>query len=37
MMQTGSSHAVRFPGRMGHARSTLVALMLSIFVPVTLS
>jgi hypothetical protein len=36
-LQTESSHTVRFPGRVGHARSPLVAPMSSIFVPVTLS
>jgi hypothetical protein len=36
-LQTGSSHAVRFRGRMGHARSPLVALIPSIFVHVASS
>jgi hypothetical protein len=36
-LQMGSSHAVRFRGRMGHARSPLVALIPSIFVHVASS
>jgi hypothetical protein len=36
-LQMGSPHAVRFPGRVGHSCSPLVAPMPSIFIPVALS
>jgi hypothetical protein len=36
-LQKGSSHAVRFPGRMGHDLSPLMALMPPIFIPVASS